>query len=107
MMPPAWKTLILPNNFPHSQVLRNYVFGHNQTHVALALDFGSVLNHHEDANVQAVHFTDLPPQNDVQFRVCITCFVCGNLDVLKKCSMHACMHAYKHTHTNTHTTDPH
>ena len=52
-MPEIWKTLFLPKNFPKTQALRNYVFGHNETHMALALDYGSVLNHHESPNVKA------------------------------------------------------
>ena len=77
LLPKTWKTLFLPQNFPKGQFLRNYVFGHNDTHMALALDYGSVMNHHDDPNVQAVHFAEFPPGNDVQFRVCLG-FVCWN-----------------------------
>ena len=88
MLPGTWKTLFLPENFPKNQALYNYVFGHNKTHMALALDYGSVLNHHESANVQAEHFSELPPMNDIQFRVCMG-IVCGNRNVLKM--QYACM----------------
>ena len=46
--------LYLPANFLRSQVVRNYVFGHNKTHSALVIDYGSLLNHHESANTKAV-----------------------------------------------------
>ena len=73
MLPVSWKTLFLPENFPNSQVLRNYVFGHNQTHIALVLDYGSVLNHHESANVHAISDSQLA---HVLFEVRMG-FVCG------------------------------
>ena len=92
MLPGTWKTLFLPANFPKNQALRNYVFGHNETHMALVLDYGSVLNHHESANVKAVHFAEVPPGNDVHFRVCMG-FACGNRNVLKKNPV--CMQAHK------------
>ena len=47
------KTLFLPEYFPESQVLGNYVFGYNKTHMGLILDYGSLFNHHESANVEA------------------------------------------------------
>ena len=87
----SWKTLFLPQNFPENQVLRNYVFGYNETHMALALDYGSILNHHESANAKAVRFFGLPPGNDLQFRVRMG-FVCGNHNVLK--IQYACMQAH-------------
>ena len=46
-------TLYVPNNLPKYQVVKNYVFDHNVTHSALILDYGSLLNHHESANVKA------------------------------------------------------
>ena len=82
-------------------MVRNYVFGHNQTHMALALDYGSVLNHHEDANVQACHFAEFPPGNDVQFQVCLG-FVCGNVIFLKNA---VGMHASAHINTHNRYTD--
>ena len=83
--------MFLPSNFPTSQVLRNYVFGYNDTHTALAVDYASVMNHHDSANVQAVRFVKFPPGNDLQFQVCMD-FVCGNRNVLKNA---VCMHAHK------------
>ena len=56
LIPVTWKTLLLPTNFPKSQALRNYVFNHNETHMALVIDYGSIMNHHEKANVEAVKF---------------------------------------------------
>ena len=90
-MPAAWKTLFLPKNFPKSQDLCNYLFGHNDTHAALVLDYGSIFNHHEDANVHAVTTS----------RVRMG-FVCGNCTVPKMCSMHACTHTQRiHEQMNT------
>ena len=66
LLPATWKTLFLPKNFPKKQVLLNYVFGYNETHIGLVLDYGSVLNHHESANVKAVEF---PASNNIHFRV--------------------------------------
>ena len=86
-MPIAWKTLFLPANFPKTQVLRNYVFGHNETHKALVVDYGSVYNHHESANVRAV---DFPPGTGINFQV-RTAFVCANRNVPK-----ICMYAHLH-----------
>ena len=77
---------------PRNEVLRNYVFGHNETHMALALDYGSVLNHHESANVQAEHFSEVPPGNDVVFRVCMV--LCVGIAMFKK-MQYACMHTHK------------
>ena len=71
-------TLFLPNNFPKSQFLSNYVFGHNQTHMALVLDYGSVFNDHESANVKAV-----TQSHNVHFQVHMG-FECGR-NVLKIC----------------------
>ena len=92
MLPGIWKTLFLPKNFPPNQVLHNYVFGYNETHTALALDYGSVFNHHESANANAVRFLHLSPGIDLQFRV-RTGFVCGNRNVPKSAVyMHASAH---------------
>ena len=93
----AWKTLFLPNNFPKTQALRYYAFGHNTTHMALVLDYGSVFNHHEGANVEAV---DFPPTSNVYFRV-RTGFICANHNALKK-MQYACMRGRIHNrYTNT------
>ena len=46
--------LVLPRNIPALRTLRCYGFGHNETHMALDLDYGSIVNHHESANAEAV-----------------------------------------------------
>ena len=61
------KTLFLPNNFPPYEFVHNYVFGYNKTHMALVLDYGSLLNHHESANVKAGE--EVPGSNKVNFQV--------------------------------------
>ena len=71
LLPGAWKSMFLPKNFPSNQVLRNYVFGYNETHMVLVLDYASNINHHDSANVHAVRFLEMPPGNDLQFRVCM------------------------------------
>ena len=97
MLPATWKTLFLPENFPSEHIIRNYVFGHNDTHVALALDYGSLFNHHERANVQAV---DFPLLNDNVYFEVRRGFVYTNRNVLNVCVR---MHAYtKDTRTHTH-----
>ena len=76
----TWKTLFLPRNFPNSQTLRNYAFDHNETHVGLVLDYGSVLNHHESANVEAVYQLGSSYPN-YHFRVRMGC-LCANRNFL-------------------------
>ena len=49
----SWMTLFLPKNFPRGQSTQCYVFRHNETHTALDLDYGSIINHHESANARA------------------------------------------------------
>ena len=100
VVPAVWKVLFLPQNFPNSQVLQNYVFGYNETHMLLAIDYGSILNHHESANVKPV----VVPGTDVAyFRVRIG-FQCENHNILTIC-MYACMHTtctqQRQKHTNT------
>ena len=82
-MPGTWKTLYLPKNFPKSQALRNYVFAHNETHMGLVLDYGSILNHHDSANVQAVTTLENHTKKvDINFRVRAG-FLCANSNVQK------------------------
>ena len=50
----SWMTLFLPLNFPEDQAPRHYAFGYNKTHMALALDYGSLINHRESANARAI-----------------------------------------------------
>ena len=47
-------TLVLPGTIPGLQTPLYYSFGHNKTHIALDLDYGSIVNHHESANAEAV-----------------------------------------------------
>ena len=98
-MPATWKTLYLPENFPKSQVLRNYVFGHNETHMGLVLDYGSILNHHENANVQALDIK-IPRLNNLHFQVRMYELQCYKNN---QCAcMPACTHKqYMHEHINT------
>ena len=50
----SWMTMFLPRNIPKSQTVHNYAFGYNETHLALALNYGSIINHHESANTRAM-----------------------------------------------------
>ena len=69
-------TLCLPNNFPKSQIVDNYQFGHNKTHSALVLDYGSLVNHHKSPNVKAamISGTIAKPAPNIHFLVRITVF---------------------------------
>ena len=100
LLPVSWKTLYLPNNFPNGLAVRNYVFNHNETHIGLVLDYGSLLNHHESANVQAGR--DVSESNDnVLFQVRMG-FQCANRNNLKICNIHACTRIQVHNRdTNT------
>ena len=80
LLPVSWKTLFLPKSFTTSQVLENYAFGYNETHVGLVLDYGSVLNHHESANVEAVYQLGSSYPN-YHFRVRMGC-LCANRNFL-------------------------
>ena len=57
-------TLLLPKN-----ICENYVFAYNETHAALILDYGSVINHHESANARATHFPDVNHNLYIQVRM--------------------------------------
>ena len=48
----SWETVFLPNNFPQGVSVWYYVFAYNETHMAVPLDYGSLLNHHESANTR-------------------------------------------------------
>ena len=63
----SWKVLFLPINFPSSQVISNYAFGYNETHMGLVLDYGSLLNHHKSPNAKAGE--EVPGSNNVFFLV--------------------------------------
>ena len=63
----SWMTMFLPLNFPIDQAAWNYVFGLNETHKALALDYASVANHHESANTKVIHLLGL--KHNIEFQV--------------------------------------
>ena len=67
LLPVNWKTLFLPKNFPSGQAIRNYVFGHNETHMSLVLDYGSLANHHESRNAKIAK--EFPGSNKLDFQV--------------------------------------
>ena len=69
-------------------MVRNYMFGHNKTHKALVIDYGSLLNHHESANTKAVLILGSNP--NIHFKVCRG-FQCVNRNILK-ISMRAHIH---------------
>ena len=94
MMPRAWKTLYLPNNFPKTQALRNYVFGHNETHMGLVLDYGSLLNHHESPNIKPGK--EFKESELVHFKVSIG-FQYVRRNTAKICGLHGSMHVCAHT----------
>ena len=87
-VPAIWKALYLPKNIPQNEFLHDYVFGYNDTHMLMVVDIGSILNHHESANVKPVA---IPGSDIAYFQVCMG-FQCANRNVLKICSMHACTH---------------
>ena len=43
-------TLFLPDNFPEGRSISHYSFDYNETHMAMPLDYGSLMNHHESFN---------------------------------------------------------
>ena len=47
-------TLFLPKNFPSELSPWYFCFGHNKTHMGVALDYGSIVNHHESPNAEKV-----------------------------------------------------
>ena len=63
----SWMTLYLPINIPMEEDAWDYAFAINETHKALALDYGSVINHHDSANTRPIHFSDF--ENDIHFQV--------------------------------------
>ena len=85
LLPVSWKTLFLPINIPGNEILYNYIFHYNETHVGLFLDYGSLLNHHVSANVRV---GEVPGSNNVHFQVRMG-IQCANRNALKICSIHA------------------
>ena len=94
-MPISWKTLFLPKNFPSDQAIRNYVFGSNNTHMGLVLDYGSLLNHHESRNMKAGKA--FPGSNKFHFQV-RTGFEYFNRNAVKICGTHAHIHKETRAH---------
>ena len=41
----------MPKGLLGTSILWYYVFGHNETHAALSISYGSLLNNHESANL--------------------------------------------------------
>lgn len=91
----SWMTLFLPKSFPRRQDAWYYLIGHNETHMALPLDYGSLINHHECANTRMIGFNNIHYQVRRVFR-------CVNHNVLKNAAyMHICLHTYT-TDARTH-----
>ena len=63
----SWMTLFLSTDFPQGLTPWYYVFGNNETHVALPLGYGPVANHHESANARNV-WSDTA-ENNIHFTV--------------------------------------
>ena len=86
-------TLYLPYNLPRSQVVCSYAFDHNETHAGLGIDYGSLLNHHESANVKHVSISGSDPNVVFQVRrVSHLSFMNGNV---LKINIHVFMHMHK------------
>ena len=58
-------TLLLPKNIPRDLSVWYYSFGFNETHMAVPLDYGSILNHHESANAHVL----FGPNENMYFQV--------------------------------------
>ena len=99
-LPVSWETLFLPRNFPDGQDLSNYIFDHNETHMGLVLDYGSLFNHHESANAKAGE--EFLGSNKVHFQVRLV-FQDAHCNVLKVFSIYAgILHTQQsHEHINT------
>ena len=89
----SWMTMFLPRNIVQFQDVHNYAFEYNETHLALGLDYGSIINHHESANTKAMR---------TSFKVRMT-FQCANqnIEIYAAC-MYLCTHTQgTHVHVNT------
>ena len=53
------KIFLPTKNMPGLQILLCYGFGCNKTHMVLDLDYGSIINHHESVNVEAVNIVHM------------------------------------------------
>ena len=94
----SWMTLFLPKNLPEGLSIWYYCFGHNETHVAIPLDYGSLLNHQKSANTYARP----DPDNNMHFQVQGLFQMCKSQRAQKNIYMRACIHVRifaKHTST--------
>ena len=48
----TWVTLFLSRSVSKDLIFRHYNFAFNVTHAAVPLNYGSILNHHESANMR-------------------------------------------------------
>ena len=79
----SWMTLLLPKNLPRGLSIIYYGFSHNKTHAALPLDYGSLFNHHKNANTHPW----LGPNNNLHFQVRVGFSSrSANQNVLKICT---------------------
>ena len=86
----TWMTLFLPQTIPNDLIFRHYCFGFNNTHSAIPLNYGSLLNHHESANTRFANM-------NIHVRAGLQGADCN---VLKHIHMHSFMHA-EHMHVHT------
>ena len=100
-LPALWATLFLPNNIPHTEIVHKYVFGFNNTHMALVTDYGSLFNHHDSANVKHV---SIGGTEAAYFEVSMG-FKCANHNVLKTC-MQNTTEVRTHKHFQGHQKHP-
>ena len=100
-------TLYLPYNLPWGQTTQCYIFGHNETHTALDLDYGSIINHHESANARVIGVN-----NDMYYRVrgfsmcesqCLKTMQHTYMHAYVRTCMHASLHTGMHAYACTHT----
>ena len=89
-------TLSLPGGNPGLQTLRCYAFAHNKTHMGVDLDYGSIINHHESANTEAIGIKKMYYRVR-EFLMCES--------QCSKPMQHTHMHTHMHTHIDvcTHT----
>ena len=83
-------TLFFPKSFPRGQAPRDYIFGRNKTHIALPLDYGSIMNHHKSFNAEPVGLIEDPDNYHFQVRGFLL-LLSANCDVCRKYSMCVCV----------------
>ena len=95
-------TLFLPKNLPPALSIWYYCFDYNETHMAMPLSYGSLLNHHKSANVKSANVYTLSGlNNNVHFQVRGD-FQIAICNVLKICT---CTHARANMCIHTCTAD--